>query len=138
MITSKIVDIPTKMEKFYGKGKMLHPSIEEIATLVKTIPQGFVATIDTLSKRLAKDFDVDVTCPMRTGNAIKKIATEYSNTITASQIPFWRVIRSNNLVIKSKRIEFAASQIEKEGFKLIYGKQDAIKLGVTSDKIFTF
>uniref|UniRef100_UPI003F5CE552 hypothetical protein n=1 Tax=Maribacter litoralis TaxID=2059726 RepID=UPI003F5CE552 len=79
MTKSKIVDIPTKMEKFYGKGKMLHPSVEEIEELVKTIPKGFVATIDALAKRLATDFGTDVTCPMRTGNGIKKIAERYSN-----------------------------------------------------------
>lgn len=138
MTKSKIVDIPTKMEKFYGKGKMLHPSIDEIEELVKTIPKGYVATIDALSKRLAKDYSTDVTCPMRTGNAIKKIAERYSNNNIDFQIPFWRVIRSDKLVIKSRNFEFWASQIEDEGFKLLFTKNGSIKVDADSSKMFVF
>lgn len=138
MIKSKIVDIPIKMEKFYGKGKMLHPSAESVEELIKMIPKGSIATIETLSKRLAKDFGTDVTCPMRTGNAIKKIAERYENDTVDSQIPFWRVIRSDKLVIKSKNFEFSASKIEDEGFKLIFTKSGSIKVDINSDSIFLF
>ncbi len=138
MTKPKIVDIPVKMEKFYGKGKMLHPSVEEIEELVKIIPKGFVVTIDAIAKRLAQDFGTDVTCPMRTGNAIKKIAERYSNDHIDYRIPFWRVIRSDKLVIKSKNFEFWASKIEDEGFKLLYTKSGAIKLDVDSSRMFVF
>ncbi|WP_298475929.1 MGMT family protein [uncultured Maribacter sp.] len=138
MTKCKIVDIPTKMEKFYGKGKMLHPSIEEIEELVKTIPKGFVATIDALAKRLAKDFGTDVTCPMRTGNAIKKISERYSNDNIDLKTPFWRVIRSDKMIIKSKNFEFCASKIEDEGFKLLFTKSGAIKLDVNGNRMFFF
>tara|TARA_R110002126_G_scaffold236965_1_gene380529 strand:- start:2115 stop:2531 length:417 start_codon:yes stop_codon:yes gene_type:complete len=138
MTKSKIVDIPTKMEKFYGKGKMLHPTVEVIEELVKTIPKGKVATIDALAKRLAKDFSTDVTCPMRTGNAIKKIAERYSQDNADFQIPFWRVIRSDKLVIKSKDFEYWASKIEDEGFKLLFTKKGTLKLDVDSTRLFVF
>lgn len=138
MIKSKIVDIPPKMEKFYGKGKMLHPSIEEIEELVRTIPKGSVATIDALAKRLAKDLGTDVTCPMRTGNALKKIAERYSNDNIDFQLPFWRVIRSDKLVIKSKNFEFWASLIEDEGFKLLFTKSGSIKVNLDASKMFIF
>ena len=138
MTKSKIVDIPTKMEKFYGKGKMLHPSVEDVETLVKTIPIGFVATIDALSTRMAKDFDTDVTCPMRIGNAIKTIADRHSSDNGDFKIPFWRVIRSNKMVVKSKNFEFWASKIEDEGFKLLYTKSGAIQLEVDSSRMFFF
>ena len=136
MTKSKIVPIPIKMEKFYGKGKMLHPSVEEVEMLIKTIPKGYVVTIDTIAKRLAKDFDTDVTCPMRTGNAVRKIAERFSSDTINYEIPFWRVIRSNNLVIKYKNFEFWASQLEDEGFKLLFTKSDAIKVAVDSNKLF--
>ena len=139
MKNSKIVAIPTKMEKFYGKGTMLHPSVEDIEELVKTIPEGFIATIETLGKRLASDFDTDVTCPMRTGNAIKKIAERYlDETTNAPEVPFWRVIRTNNLVVKSKNYELGASKIEDEGFSLTYMKSGEIKVVVDTTRIFTF
>ena len=138
MNTSKIVDIPVKMEKFYGKGKMLHPSIEDVEALIKIIPKGYVATIDAVSKRLAEDFGTDVTCPMRVGNAIKKTAERYLSEGADPDIPFWRVIRSNKLVVKSKNIEFSASKIEDEGFKLIFTKSDTIKLDANSSRMFAF
>jgi len=138
MTKSKIVDIPSKMEKFYGKGKMLHPAVEEIEELIKTIPKGSIATIDALAKRLATDFGTDVTCPMRIGNSIKKIAERYSNDNIDFKIPFWRVIRSDKLVIKSKNYEFWASQIEDEGFKLLFTKSGSIKLDVDSSRMFVF
>ena len=138
MTKSKIVDIPTKMEKFYGKGKMLHPSVEVIEELVKIIPKGFVVTIDLIAMRLAKDFGTDVTCPMRTGNALKKIAEHYSNDNIDFKIPFWRVIRSDKLVIKSKNFEYWASQLEDEGFKLLFTKNGSIKIDVDSSRMFDF
>ena len=134
----KIVDIPIKMEKFYGKGKMLHPSVEEIEELIKTVPKGKIATIDALAKRLAKDFGTDVTCPMRTGNAIKKIAERYSQDNVDFQIPFWRIVRSDKLVIKSKNFEYWASKIEDEGFKLFFTKNGSIKIDVDSNRLFVF
>jgi len=136
MTKCKIVDIPVKMEKFYGKGKMLHPAIEEIEALIQTIPQGFVTTIDTVAKRLAKDFNTDVTCPMRTGNSIKKIAEQYSKENIDFKMPFWRIIRTDKIVVKSKNYELAAAQIEDEGFELVYTKSGAIKVEVDESKMF--
>ncbi len=138
MILSKIVTIPSKMEKFYGKGTMLHPSIETITALVKTIPRGSIATIDTLSKRLANDFDTNVACPMRTGNALKKIAEHYSIDTIDYKVPFWRVIRTNKLVIKSKNYEFSASLLEDEGFRLLYPKSGVIRVDVDTNRLFSF
>lgn len=138
MNTFKIVDIPPKMEKYYGKGKMLHPSLETIETLIKTIPLGSIATIDALAKRLATNFETEVTCPMRTGNAIKKIAERYSTNSIDFQLPFWRVIRTDKMLIKCKNYERWAAQIEDEGFKLIYTKSGAIKVEVDTSSVFTF
>lgn len=138
MKQAKIVDIPFKMEKFFGKGKMLHPTIEAVEALIETIPKGSVATINSITKRLSKDFQTDVTCPLRTGNAIKKIAAREMDDNFDQQIPYWRVITSNKLIIKSKKQEFAASQIQNEGFELTFTKAGSIQVDVDNDKIFTF
>ena len=135
---NNIVSIPVKMEKFYGKGTMLHPSADEIEALIKTIPQGSLATIDALCKRLANDTGVNVTCPMRTGNAIKKISEQYSSNYVDTNIPFWRVIKSNKQIIKSKNYELWASKIEDEGFELDYTKLGLIKVNVDDSKMFSF
>jgi len=138
MSESKIVDIPVKMERYFGKGKMLHPDMESVKELIKTIPKGKIATIDTLCNKLSEDFGTNVTCPMRTGNAIKKISEDYSRTETNESIPFWRVIRSNNMIIKSKESEFSASKIEDEGFKLSFTKSNDIKVGFDTNSLFLF
>ena len=137
MAKSKIVAIPSTMEKFYGKGTMLHPTIEEIEQLIKTIPRGKVATIDALTKRLSKNHGTDVTCPMRTGNGIKKIAERYVKDNIDITIPFWRVIRSDQLVVKSKNQELSASLIQDEGFQLVFNTS-GIKVQVAPNRLFLF
>ena len=137
MIKSKIVSIPEKMEKFYGKGTMLHPVPNDIEALIKKIPRGKVLSIDMLAKRLANDHGTDVTCPMRTGNAIKKISKRYSAENLDRDLPFWRVIRKDNLVVKTDNYEFWATQLEEEGFELSYTKAQAIKVMVDEKDLFT-
>lgn len=134
----KIVDIPVKMERYFGEGKMLHPTMEQIEELLKKIPVGSLTTIDELAKKMASEAGTDVTCPMRTGNILKKISERYSNYTIDRDLPFWRVLRKDKLVIKSKNYEFSASLIEDEGFELVYTKSGAIKIDVEEDLIFTF
>ena len=138
MPKSNIVNIPVKMEKFYGKGKMLHPSIDDVEALLKMVPKGKITTIEALAKRLAQNFGTDVTCPMRTGNAIKRISDRYVDESFDEQIPFWRVIRSNQQLIKSKNYERSAAQIETEGFELTYLKSKEVKVSYSEDQLFLF
>ena len=138
MPKSNIVNIPVKMERFYGKGKMLHPSIDDVEALLKMVPKGKITTIEALAKRLAQNFGTDVTCPMRTGNAIKRISDRYVDESFDEQIPFWRVIRSNQQLIKSKNYERSAAQIETEGFELTYLKSKEVKVSYSEDQLFLF
>lgn len=126
------------MEKYYGKGKMLHPTIADIEELVGIIPRGRIATIETLCQKLSDNYGTDVTCPMRTGNAIKKISKRYSLDNIDENLPFWRVVRTDKMVIKSKEYEFWASKIEDEGFQLSFTKSGAIKVGFDSSVLFRF
>ena len=138
MNKSKIVDIPIKMEKYYGRGKMLHPSIEVVEDALRNIPQGKITTIELVCKKLAQDFGTDVTCPMRTGNNIKKIAKTFSEVEIDINIPFWRVIRTDKMVIKFQNYEFWASKLEDEGFALSFTKSGNIKIVFQSDNLFDF
>ena len=138
MGNSKIVDIPIKMEKFYGKGSMLHPSIEDIEELVRTIPRGQIATIETLCQKLSNNYGTEVTCPMRTGNAIKKISKNYSIDIVDESLPFWRVVKTDKTVLKLETYEFWATKIESEGFLLSFTKSGLIKVHFDSNVLFRF
>lgn len=47
MTIPKIIDVPEKMERFYGKGEMLHPTNEIIEDAIRRIPFGKVTTADS-------------------------------------------------------------------------------------------
>lgn len=134
----KIVDIPEKMQKYYGVGKMLHPDMERVEEAVRQIPTGKLVTIDDLAKKMAKEVGADVSCPLRTGNAIKKIADRFLSQTIDSDIPFWRVVRKDKYLVKSKNYEFVAAQLEKEGFQLGYNKKGEISVEFTADGVYQF
>jgi len=134
-----IIDIPMKMQKFFGvKGKMLLPEIEMVEGLICLIPLGKIATIGTLANKMAKDFNTDVSCPMRTGNAVKKIIERFSSNSFDNSLPYWRVVKKNKEIINSNYYELCASKLEDEGFKLSYPKSGKIKLNFEVTDLFVF
>lgn len=138
MIMNKpnIVAIPLKMERYYGKGKMLHPNTALINEAIESIPKNKLTTIEHLGNKLARDFGVDVTCPMRIGNIIKKLAKE--DALSESNVPYWKVLRKDGLMIKTKTLEYDAVKLEAEGFELSFLKSGNIKVSVEVAQIFTF
>lgn len=126
----KIVPVPEKMQKYYGNVQMLHPEIEMIEELVEQIPKGKFITIDVLAKKLAKTYGADVTCPMRTGNHLKKLSK------IDSQTPFWRVIRTDGMMVKLDNYEHWATILETEGFVLEFTKSNQIKILTTDKQLF--
>ncbi|MEL7006565.1 MAG: MGMT family protein, partial [Bacteroidota bacterium] len=102
MAEIKIIDIPEKMEKYYGSGKMLRPDVQRVEEVIRHIPKGKVATIELVADKMARDVGVDMSCPLRTGNAIKKIAERYLTHDVNIEMPFWRVIRKDHKIVKSK------------------------------------
>ena len=59
-----IVDIPIKMENFFGcSGKMIKPSADFVKAIVKKVPKGKLITLEQLRKKLASDFSVQTACP---------------------------------------------------------------------------
>ena len=131
----KKVPIPEKMQKFYGTGTMLHPDEEMVEALIKEIPVGKVATIDSLCQRLARDNDTDVTCPMRTSHLVKA-ATE--NALGARDVPYWRVIRKNHLLINSSLTMVCAANLEREGLRIGKNSKGEFKVQNAEDLLFTF
>jgi len=62
-----IVDIPSKMQKRFGKGKMLIPKPLDIDALIRKVPEGKLITQSQIREKLAKDFKVNVACHLTTG-----------------------------------------------------------------------
>ncbi|HEV8140465.1 MAG TPA: hypothetical protein VGP81_11885 [Pyrinomonadaceae bacterium] len=70
----KVVPVPPKMARF-GKGSMLIPTAKLVDELIRRIPKGKLATVSELRRKLASDFNADVTCPLTTGIFVR-IAAE--------------------------------------------------------------
>ncbi|MFY0599931.1 MAG: MGMT family protein [Cyclobacteriaceae bacterium] len=132
-----IVDVPEKMQKFYGSGKMLHPDVAMVEELVRMIPNGKVVLIDSICEKLATDHGTDVTCPMRTGGAVKKIIETYALEEDQS-IPFWRVIRKNHMLVNSSFTEICAANLRKEGFQVEEKAKGEFRVAGVEEMLFEF
>ncbi|WP_394747058.1 MGMT family protein [Spongiimicrobium salis] len=133
MKSLKIVPVPEKMEKYFGKGNMLHPTVEMVREIVATIPKGKITSIKLLAEKMSEIYGVDVTCPMRTGNHLKRISKE-SRPVRENlerDVPFWRVIRNDNTMVKLEDLPFYAHTLEEEGFALTYTASNTIKVEVS-------
>ena len=115
-----IVNIPKTMEKYFGcSGKMLKPSPSTVASLIKKIPEGRVATIDAVCKILAKKFKTEIACPATTEKSLCLAATE--SVTKNTRLPYWRVLKKNSELIRKlpNGVEGHAANLMKEGHKII-------------------
>ncbi len=124
-----IVNIPKTMEKFFGcSGKMLKPSPSTVASFIRKIPKGKVATLNVLCEMLAKKFKTEVTCPTTTEKSLCLAATESITNKTL--LPYWRVLKKNGDLIRKlpSAGEYQAVLLTKEGHKIVAsGKSKALK-----------
>ncbi len=115
-----IVNIPKTMEKYFGcSGKMLKPSPNTVASLVKKIPEGRVVTINVLCEMLAKKFKTEIACPATTEKSLCLAATE--SVVKHTRLPYWRVLKKNGELIRKlpDGIEGHAANLMKEGHKIV-------------------
>lgn len=92
----KIVDIPPKMTKRFGTGKMLIPRPLDVDALIRKVKRGKLVTQDQIRKRLAKDFNADIACPITTGIFIRIAAEAAEEDLRRGNkqiTPYWRVIK---------------------------------------------
>ena len=94
----RVVDVPPKMAKRFGTGKMLIATPLLVDALIRKVEKGKLVTVRQLRERLAKDFKVDSTCPLTTGIFVRIAAeaAEEDLQMGKSEItPYWRVIRDD-------------------------------------------
>jgi hypothetical protein len=93
----KVVDVPPKMSRF-GRGTMLIPTPRLVDDLVRKVPKGKLVTVGELRRKLAAEFEADVTCPLTTGIFVR-IAAEAVEEDRANGrqrlTPYWRVIKDD-------------------------------------------
>jgi alkylated DNA nucleotide flippase Atl1 len=125
----KVVDIPPKLSRF-GKGTMLIPTPKLVDDLIRKVPKGKLVTIGELRRKLAAEFEADVTCPLTTGIFVR-IAAEAAEEDRANGrqrlTPYWRVIKDDGSLNPKfpGGAEHQSRYLCDEGFKtLCNGKKD--------------
>jgi len=116
----KIVDIPRKMVKRFGMGKMLIPRPLDVDALIRKVEKGKLVTQAQIRERLAKDFGVDVTCPITTGIFVRIAAEAAEEDLRDGKklvTPYWRVMKKGGSLNPKfpGGIEAQAARLKEEG-----------------------
>ncbi len=126
----KIVEVTPKMAGRFGVGlgmKLLIPKPLDVDALMRKVQDGKLVTISQIRERLAKDFDVNSTCPLTTGIFVRiaSEAAEEDLRMGNNQItPYWRVIRDDGSLNEKSPggIETQVARLKEEGHTIEAGK----------------
>ena len=123
----RVVDVPPKMAKRFGTGKMLIAAPLLVDALIRKVEKGKLVTVRQLRERLAKDFKVDSTCPLTTGIFVRIAAetAEEDLRMGKSEItPYWRVIRDDGSLNEKfpGGVVTQAAHLRQEGHTIEPGK----------------
>ncbi|MEA3254524.1 MAG: MGMT family protein [Candidatus Altiarchaeota archaeon] len=86
------------MEKRFGVGKMLIPKPLDVDALIRKVKEGKLITQKQIREKLAKDFKVDVTCPITTGIFVRIAAEAAEEDLRKGEkriTPYWRVLKGD-------------------------------------------
>jgi len=123
----KIVDIPKIMENRLGRGKMLIPKPLDIDELIRKVGKGKLVTQEQIREKLAKEFKVNVTCPITTGIFVRIAAEAAEEDLRNGKkqiTPYWRVIKGDGSLNEKLPggVETQATRLNKEGHIIEPGK----------------
>jgi len=123
----KIVEIPLKMQKRFGTGKMLIAKPLDVDALIRKVQKGRLVTVTQVMEKLAKDVHADCACPMTTGIFLRIVAEVAEEDLRGGKgevTPYWRVLKSDG----SLNIKFPggtqtqAARLKEEGHSIEPGK----------------
>ena len=95
---AKIVAIPPRMRRRFGRGKMLIPAPSDMEKLIRRIPRGKVMKLGDLRDALARAAGATLACPLVTGIFLRVIAEASAEKVRAGKsriTPVWRVIHDD-------------------------------------------
>ena len=126
----KVVKVPVKMQKRFGKGTMLVPKPLDVDALIRKIPKGKLATTTQIGQRLAMDCKADCVCPMTTGIFVKIAAETAEEDLRNGKkriTPYWRVVKSDGKLNEKfpGRTRAQAKRLREEGHVIQAGKGKA-------------
>ncbi|MCS7364895.1 MAG: MGMT family protein [archaeon GB-1867-035] len=124
---ARIVDIPPRMTKRFGTGKMLIPSPLDIDVLIRKVKKGKLVTQGQIRRKLAKKYGVKVTCPLTTGIFLRIIAEAAEEDLRKSErqvTPYWRVIKDDGSLNPKfpGGVELQAKRLREEGHIILEGR----------------
>ena len=124
---AKVVNVPPKMAKRFGTGKMLIPTPLLVDALIRKVEKGKLVTTGEIRGRLAKDFKVDSTCPLTTGIFLRIAAETAEEDLRMGRqeiTPYWRVIRDDGSLNEKfpGGVEAQAVHLKEEGHTIELGK----------------
>ena len=94
-----VTDMPARVAHWAPPGgSMVISTPAEIDALVRKIPRGNLATVNTLREAVAKRHGTDIACPITTGifaNISMQAAAEEEALGIPETAPWWRVIKSD-------------------------------------------
>lgn len=123
----KVVDIPERMQRTFGPGKMLIARPLDVDALIRTVPRGKLTTVRLLREKLARDAGAHVTCPLTTGIflRISAEAAEEDRAGDAGPIaPYWRVVKDDGGFNPKfpGGVEAHAELVREEGHGIVTGR----------------
>jgi alkylated DNA nucleotide flippase Atl1 len=101
---ARVVAIPPRMHKRYGKGTMLIPKPLDVDAVIRKVPRGKVVTLTELREKLARAAGANITCPMITGMFVRIVAEVAAEDVTAGKsriAPYWRVVRDDGRLLET-------------------------------------
>lgn len=115
----RIVDVPEKMSKRLGRGKMLIPSPLEVKEIMDSVPEGKIITINVIREKLAKKHGVETACPITTGIFAWIVANAAEEMGEAT--PYWRTLKGKGVLNEKypDGVERQREMLEREGHKIV-------------------
>ncbi len=115
-----MVDVPPKMQKRFGTGKMIIATPMIIDGIVRKIPKGKLATVAQIMDKLCEDFGTDSACPMTTGIFLRIVAEAAEEDRAAGRegiASYWRVLKTKGALNPKYPggMEAHAAKLEAEG-----------------------
>ena len=125
---SRIVDVPENWSKRIGEGKMVILTPKIINEYINSIPKGKLATVNLIRKTYAKEYHVDMTCPLTTGIFIwiDSNAAEEDRANGVNNTPYWRILKEGGKLNPRYPggVQQQAHYLESEGFHILKGNTE--------------
>ena len=124
---SKIVDVPPKWEKRFGKGKMCIARPLDIDELVRKTKKGKLITQTRIREKLAEKYKVEHACPLTTGIFVRIVAEAAEEARAEGKkhiTPWWRVVKEDGSLNEKLpgATKYQAKLLRGEGHKVVAGK----------------